>query len=100
MGALAVDFTDSLSLGRYAFRTSVRNPWETPVPNVWILRSYSEGVLLEEGAASGYEVVSASLYSPSPPAYGWVPSTAHRALDGFTALLMANMALLHVVVGR
>merc|ERR1712107_67358 len=40
---LAVEYTDGTSFGRYAFKTRVQNPTEDPMPNLWILQSYSEG---------------------------------------------------------
>merc|ERR1719247_3623355 len=53
---LAVDFTDESSLGRFAFKVVVRNPLDSPVPNIWTLRSNSDGELIEEGASGGYDV--------------------------------------------
>jgi len=57
--SLAVDATDGASMGRYAFKVSVLNPQLTPVPNIWRLRSYSEGLIVEEGAIGGYTIKDA-----------------------------------------
>jgi len=54
---LVVDYTDLLTLGRYAFRVQVMNPSETPDLNVWTLQSYSDSQLIEQGATRGYEIV-------------------------------------------
>merc|ERR1712032_378289 len=61
---LAVDFTDDSSLGRYAFAVFIRNSLSTPMRNTWMLSSYSQGQLLEQGAAGGYEVTNLTVSLP------------------------------------
>lgn len=56
--ALAVDYTEADSLQRFSFMLTVRNGMWNPVPNIWKLKSYSAGRLLEEGATAGYDLVN------------------------------------------
>jgi len=74
---LAVDFTKPTAMGRYAFKVYVVNALSNPVPNVWVIRSYSDGSLLEEGATSGYDVTN-STYTLSDQL---APSTGQRLVS-------------------
>mmetsp|Transcript_3011 Transcript_3011/g.5402 ORF Transcript_3011/g.5402 Transcript_3011/m.5402 type:complete len:2910 (-) Transcript_3011:176-8905(-) len=74
---LAVDFTKPTAMGRYAFKVYVVNALSNPVPNVWVIRSYSDGSLLEEGATSGYDVTN-STYTLSDRL---APSTGQRLVS-------------------
>jgi len=90
--ALAVDSTDTSSLGRYAFRVSVKNPMELPVPNVWTLRSYSEGQLIEEGATGGY-VIGSTMEFHKPQNAAVPPSTAWRSIKAVLQYTLLNLIL-------
>jgi hypothetical protein len=86
---LAFDFTDSATRGRYAFQVQVLNPMWTPRWNVWTIKTFSEGMLLEEGAAGGYTVSNATFqgsYLLGPAAAAHHQATPVAALLG--ALLM------------
>jgi len=85
--ALAVDSTDSFSYGRYAFRVAVQNPQAVPVPNVWAIRSYEEGILVEEGATGGYALASA-FQTPSAPT-----SSSHRSHVTCACLTLVGVIL-------
>lgn len=55
---LAVSYTDDVSERRYALATTVINGAQVPIPNLWRIRIYTGGKLVEEGAAAGYELAA------------------------------------------
>jgi len=76
---LALDHTDNTNYGRYAFTVVVRNPFKSPVQNMWTLRSISDGELVEEGVTAGYEVTNFTYSSPTPtPPAPRAASMAHK----------------------
>merc|ERR1712151_1376725 len=76
---LAVEYTDGVSFGRYAFKTRVQNPADTPMPNIWMLQSYSENTLVEEGICGGYEIVRSYAATPGQVSLdGLVVSSANQ----------------------
>eukprot|EP00929_Paragymnodinium_shiwhaense_P093918 TRINITY_DN54244_c0_g1_i6.p1 TRINITY_DN54244_c0_g1~~TRINITY_DN54244_c0_g1_i6.p1 ORF type:complete len:1916 (+),score=373.28 TRINITY_DN54244_c0_g1_i6:573-5750(+) len=50
----AIDFTDEAYSGKIAFKTLVQNALVDSSINMWRIRSFADGQLLEEGAAGGY----------------------------------------------
>jgi hypothetical protein len=91
---LAVDFTDEASSGRFAFDVVVQNPSDNPVPNMWKLRSISDGQLLEEGATDGYDVTNHSFIDPNsnlPPVASSASWTPMHRLVIFLLLLCSSI---------
>ena len=52
--ALAVDFTDKSTRGRYGFLLEVQNPYQNSVPNMWTLETTVGSESIDRGACAGY----------------------------------------------
>jgi len=96
--SIAVELTDSTTLGRYAFSISVRNPSGTPAPNVWTIKIYQNDALLEQGSTSGYEVTPVGAVSTGSLGLGMI-SGAVLGHHGAGCMAVA-LALALVVAGH